>query len=166
VQADQLPNLGLSVSAGRYGVLEDRDDYSVVARATLRLRLSGGFNALSRQAQARADAAGARADRVRRDAERDALIAWNNVTTLDEELTALEDNYKAARTSRTVLLERFRVSRGTLFDLLDAEERSVGAALGYVETLARLDMARFVLLARTDKLLDSLGIHPEQGRVE
>lgn len=161
-KADQLPNLGLSVAAGRYGVFENNNDYSVSARATLRMRLSGGFNAAWRQADARADAADARADRARRDAERDAAIAWSDVAALGDELAALEDNYKAARISRDVLAERFRISRGTLFDLLESEDAYIETARSYVETLARLDTARFALLARRGRLLPSLDINPEQ----
>jgi outer membrane protein, adhesin transport system len=156
--ADRLPVLGVSLSAGRYGVFENSNDYAVSARATLRMRLSGGIDSFHRQAQARADGARARADRIRDEAERDAAIAWTDVGALTDELAAMEASYRAARQSRDVLAERFRISRGTLFELLESEQSSSSAAEGYIQTLVELDAARYVLLARTGRLLPVFGI--------
>ena len=64
----------------------------------------------------------------------------------------------AARLSRDTIEERFRVSRGTLFDVIDANDAYFGAAAAYVESLADRDAAHYVLLARTGRLLPALQI--------
>jgi adhesin transport system outer membrane protein len=57
-----------------------------------------------------------------------------------------------------VLAERFRVSRGTVFDLLGAQSNYFGVAARYLQTVIELDTARYALLARTGRLLSVLGI--------
>ena len=59
--------------------------------------------------------------------------------------------------------ERFRVARGTINDVLDANESYFETAVGYVLAMSELDAARYVLLSRTGKLLDTLGIEPATG---
>ncbi|MEG8026123.1 hypothetical protein QP162_20415 [Sphingomonas aurantiaca] len=59
-----------------------------------------------------------------------------------------------------MLAEQFRVSRGTLFDLLGAESNYFGVAARYVQTVIELDTARYALLARTGRLLSALAIQP------
>ena len=94
-------------------------------------------------------------------AERDAAVAWTDVQALQQSEAAIRDNYVAARQSRDVLAERFRVSRGTLFEVLTAETNYFSVAARYIQTVAELDTARYVLLARTARLLPALGIAPD-----
>ncbi|MBY0618536.1 MULTISPECIES: TolC family protein, partial [Sphingomonadales] len=110
------------------------------------------------QAAARAMADGARADRVRDEALREASIAASDVRALEEQLVALRNNYVAARISRDVLTERFRVARGSLFDVLSAEDAFFATATAYIQGIVDLDLARYVLLARTGGLLPALGL--------
>ena len=94
------------------------------------------------------------------DAERDARIALADVGALQDSEDALASAYLASRMSRDVLTERFRVSRGTLFDVLTAESNYFGVAARYVQSVIELDTARYTLLARTGKLLEVLAIPP------
>lgn len=158
VHADLFPTIAASVDAGRYGVLENDIDYDVRARLTVRLRLFGGGDALADQAAARAMADTARADRIREEALREASIAASDVTALEDQLVALRGSYISAKISRDVLAERFRVARGTLFDLLSAEDAFFSTASAYVQGIVDLDIARYVLLARTGQLLPALGV--------
>nr|WP_277998340.1 TolC family protein [Sphingomonas liriopis] len=160
LKAERLPQLTAGVDAGRYGVIENARDYDVRANLTLSMRLGGGVGQRIRQAQARAHGADARLDRTRQDAERDARIALSDIAALEQAKAAIENNYIASRQSRDVLAERFRVSRGTLFDLLSAENNYFGVAVRYIQTVTELDTARYVLLARTGKLLPALQIDP------
>ena len=57
-----------------------------------------------------------------------------------------------------MLVERFLVARGTLFDVLAAEDAYFETAAAYIQALSELDAARYVLLSRTGKLLDALDI--------
>jgi outer membrane protein, adhesin transport system len=157
------PNITVGVDVGRYGVFETARDYDIRARVTLRQRLFGGVDSRARQVAARARAADARAQRVREEAVRDASIAWSDVAALQAELAALENSYIASRVSRDVIVERFRVSRGTLFDVLSAEDNLLGAASAYIRSLTELDTARYALLSKTGRLIEALEIKPQQG---
>lgn len=158
VRASNLPQVTIGVDAGRYGAFENPRDYDVRGNVTVRQRLFGGTVSRANQAEARARSATARADRIREEAMRDASIAWSDVQALETELGALETSYIASRRSRDVLVERFRASRGTLFDVLSAEDNLFAAATQYVQTLTELDTARYVLLSRTGRLLAALEI--------
>lgn len=160
LKSDRLPQLSAGIDAGRYGVIETARDYDVRGSLTLSLRLGGGAAQRVDQAKARANGAEARLRRTRVEAERDAEIALSDVKALEDAQAAIETNYIASRRSRDVLAERFRVSRGTLFDLLGAESNYFGVAARYVQTVIELDTARYALLARTGRLLPLVGIEP------
>jgi outer membrane protein, adhesin transport system len=161
VRADRLPQIGVGVDAGRYGVFETERDYDIRGRVTLRQRLFGGTEARVAQAEARVRSSDARATRIREEASRDAAIAWSDVRALEEQLRALEASYIASRRSRDVLLERFVNARGTLFDVVAAEDAYFESAALYIQALSELDAARYVLLSRTGGLLQALAIAPE-----
>jgi adhesin transport system outer membrane protein len=162
-QSELLPNVTAGVDGGSYGVLEGEPDYDIRARLTLRYRFFGGAEPRVAQIGAAARAAEARAQRVREEAERNASIAWSDVQALEEQLAALRENYVASRRTRDVQVERFRVARGTIVDVLDANESYFETAVGYVLAMSELDAARYVLLSRTGKLLEALAIEPMTG---
>ncbi len=164
-RADRLPTLSAGLDTGRYGIYETPRDYDVRARITLRQRLWGGVEERAQEAQARARATQARADRVSIEAARDAEIAWSDVQALEEQRTALEATYIASRRSRDSIAERFRVASGTLFDVIGAEDSYFETAVGYLQAVTELDASRYVLLSKTGQLLPTLGItNPVQGR--
>jgi adhesin transport system outer membrane protein len=157
-RASTFPSIAVGVDAGKYGL--SSPDYDIRGRATLRYRLLGPGDARADQADARATAAEASATRVRSESEREAAIAWSDVKALEEQLAALEKSYIASRQSRDVLAERFRVARGTLFDLLESESGYFNVAATYIRAITELDAARYVLLSRTGRLLSTLDIDP------
>ena len=159
-QSESLPRVTAGLEGGRYGVFENDRDYDVRARVTLRHRFFGGIEPRVAQVGARARAVEARAERVRQEAERDASIAWSDVQALEAQLVAVRESYMASRRSRDVLLERFIMARGSLFDVLDANDRYFNAAVVLVQAISELDAARYVLLSRTGKLLPALAIDP------
>ena len=162
-QSDLLPVVTAGVDGGSYGVLEGEADYDVRARLTLRYRFFGGAEPRVAQYGAAARAAEARARRVREEAERNASIAWSDVQALEEQLAALRENYVASRRTRDVQVERFRVARGTINDVLESNESYFETAVAYVLAMSELDAARYVLLSRTGKLLETLEIEPTTG---
>lgn len=165
-RADTQPNISAGVDAGRFGLYEPgRRDYDIRGRLTLRYRLFGPGKARADEARAKADAADARALNVRLEAEREARIAWSDVVVLDEMLAAYRDDYLANRVTRDAVVERFRVSRGTLFDALDAEDRLFAAAANYIRAMSERDAAVFVALARSGDLLSYLKIAPADQRI-
>jgi adhesin transport system outer membrane protein len=157
-KSDRLPQLSAGIDAGRYGIIETARDYDVRGSLTLSMRLGGGAGARVSQVQARATGADARLRRTRIEAQRNAEIALSDVKALEQAQTAIGENYLASRRSRDVLAERFRVSRGTVFDLLGAQSNYFGVAARYLQTVIELDTARYALLARTGRLLSVLGI--------
>src|SRR3546814_18083272 len=120
------------------------------------MRLGGGGPQRADQAHARARVAQAQYDGTREKAVRDAAIAWSDVDALEQEVAALRVNSISSRQSRAVLDERFRVSRGTLFDLLQSENNSFTIAGQYNLAVTTLDPASHVLLSRTGGRLDKL----------
>lgn len=163
---ETAPNVSAGVDAGRFGLLEaGRRDYDVRARVTVRWRLLGPGDARADEARARAESADARALGVKLEAEREARIAWADVSALDDMLTAYRADYVASRVTRDAVTERFRVARGTLFDALDAEDRLFSAAANYIRGLSERDAATFVALARSGDLLRVLNIEPANQRI-
>ncbi|MEK6637805.1 MAG: TolC family protein [Pseudomonadota bacterium] len=159
--ADILPTITAGIDAGRYGVLETDNDYDIRARLTLRYRLFGGGDARAEQFAARARSGQARASRVREEARRDAAIAWADVNALTDQLGALRSSYVAGRQSRDTIAERFRIARGSLFDVLAAEQSYFETAASYLQAVTDLDTARYILLARTGGLADVLVVGGE-----
>lgn len=159
-RSNALPGVTAGLDAGRYGVFENDADFDIRGSVTFSHRLGGGAVQRIDQQKARARGAEATYERIRQDAVRDASIAWADVKALEESEAAIRDNYLATRQSRDVLAERFRVARGTLFDLLGAEANYFNVAARYVESVTELDIARYSLLARRGKLLDAFGIEP------
>ena len=162
--ARMLPQVTATVNFGRYGVFEGLSDYDARAQVSLRQRFLGGLAARADQASAQARAAEARADRTREEAERDAAIAWSDLGALEAQLAAQRSSYVSARRVRDVEAERFRVERGTLVDLLDAEETYYGVATNYISVLAQRDVARFALLMKSGKLDQALELASDDGR--
>jgi len=160
VRGDALPGVSVGVDAGRYGILQNPRDYDIRANVTMSWRLFGGAKQRIDQADARASGANARLQRARQEGERDAQIALADVGALEDAEQALGNAYLASRKSRDVLTERFRVSSGSLTDVLTAESNYFGVAARYVQSVIELDTARYTLLARTGKLLEALAITP------
>ena len=165
-RADELPQISAGIDAGRYGVFENERDYDIRGRIAMRWRLLGNTEARSDQASARARSADARAERIAEEAARDAAIAWSDVRALERQLEAIETAYIASRRSRDVIAERFRAARGTLFDVVAAEDAFFESATSYIQSLTELDAARYILLSRTGRLLEVLRIDADQLRGE
>ncbi len=158
LRADTLPQLSASVEGGRYGAFEVTRDYDVRARLTLRQRLFGGIYERAEQGESRADAARARADRVREEAGRDAATAYTDLMAVEAELASLASAYVASRQTRDALTTRFLAARGSLLDVLAANDTYFGTAAAYIQAIAGRDAARYVLLSRTGRLLTALEI--------
>ena len=157
---DTLPVLTGQVVAGRYGVFEVAQDYDVRALVNARVQLFGPGDARADQARARSDAAFARSVRVREEAGRDAAIAFGDLAALDTQLAAFESAYLAARTTRDATLLRFRSSRGSLFDVLTTNDTYFATAATYIDGLAQRDIAHYLLLARTGRMLEAFDVRP------
>ncbi|MBA3838540.1 MAG: hypothetical protein C0499_12885 [Zymomonas sp.] len=163
VTREAQPVFTAGIDAGRFGIFETPFDYDVRGRIGVRVRLFGGTEARLAEARALARQARARADQVRGDAGRDAATAWSDVAALQDAQEALEAAYLAARTTRDGVAERFRVARGSIFDVLTVEEELFQSAVSYLQGLSELDTTRYILLARTGRLLNCLQVDAPLG---
>jgi adhesin transport system outer membrane protein len=168
-RADRLPRLETRVSGSAFDLTgTGRPDYDVRATVTLTTRFSTGGAEAARVAELDANATRARQSEARiaaevarqraeAEAERDALAAA---------LPARRTAYADAARARDLFAARFAAARGTLFDLLAAEREVLDAALALTEAELRLDVARWLLLARAGTLLDVIDgapTRPAQG---
>lgn len=160
VRGEALPRLEAGVSATRFNIFEPGPNHDVRATFTLRQTLSvgGAEAARSSAAAARARAASASADRIRAEAERDAEAAYADAAILEPTVVALADAYRANRRNRDIMAEQFRLSRGSLIDLLRTEADYFAAARALVAGSVERDLAHYTLLARTGGLLRHFAI--------
>ncbi|MFC3712842.1 TolC family protein [Sphingoaurantiacus capsulatus] len=159
-RSDRLPRITGVIDGTQYDVLDDGDDYDVRGRLVLRHNLfSGGqTSARANQALARYRQSEFAAERVVNEAGRDAGIAFEDVRVLEKQAATLERAYIANRRTRDLFVEQFKVSRGSLLDVLQAEQDYFEAATAYLQGSTELDVARHVLLDRTGELLDHFNL--------
>lgn len=160
-RAAGLPRLSVGVSGTRYDVFS-ASDYEIRGSVVLRQSLSAGGRqrGLIAEARARSDSADFAAERVTGESERDAEAAYTDVAALTRTVATLETAYVANRRVRDAYVEQYRVSRGSLIELLRAERDFFEAATGYIQGVIALDVARYTLLARTGEILPVIGIVP------
>lgn len=159
-KADRLPRVSLALDATRYDLLEDGSDYDVRGRIVSRYDLFAGGAGTARVGQSlqRMNQALAGEEDVRQIIQRDAYIAWEDVASLEDQAATLRQAYLANQRTRVFFLEQFRVARGSLLDVLQAEQDAFEAAVAYVRGMAELDIARYALLVQTGEVLDVIGV--------
>lgn len=164
-RADRLPRISAGVSGTLYDTFDKAQDYDVRGQIVLRQTLStgGAERARADQAKARARAAQYADERTVGEAERDAASALADSQILDRSLASLEDAYRANRRARDVTVEQFRVSRGSLLDVLRVEDDFVSSASSYLQGAVERDLARYTLLSRTGEILPLFGVTVTDG---
>ena len=151
----RLPEVRLSVDAVKYDVFESGDDFDVRAGVNLNYNIFGGG---ARAAEISAAASRARqekfaAEQVRQEVTREASIAFERRKGADARLEALGAAVIAHNESRELVLERYRVSRGDLIDVLQSENDYFESAIAYLTGLANRDMAVYGLMEHTGDLI-------------
>lgn len=159
-RADRWPRVTAIVDATQYDLLQDARDYDVRGRIGLRHNLfaGGSTQAKANQALQRYRQTEFAAERVVKEAGRDAGIAYRDVEVLERQARTLEAAYIANRRTRDLFVEQFKVARGSLLDILQAEQDYFEAAVTYLQGSMEYDVARYALLARTGELLDRFDI--------
>jgi adhesin transport system outer membrane protein len=162
-KSDRLPRVDARVSSAAYDVLRGSTPaYDVRAQLTLRQRFSTGGAEAARVAElaARRQSAALAVNRVAAAVDREGQIASSDVAALEASLVPLRIAYLDSRRARDLFAEQFKVSRGSLFDVLRAERDVLDAALTLARTEYDLDIARFTLLARQGGLIERFGMTP------
>lgn len=155
-KADRLPRLEARVAGSAYDIARDgRPDYDVRATVSLTTRFSTGGAEAARVSEL--SAAARRADlaatRISAETTRELEEAEAELRARTAGLPAQQRAVIAAMRARELFGLRFNAARGTLFDLLAAEREALDSGLGLVDAQIRLDMARWLLLARRGTLL-------------
>lgn len=159
-RGDALPRLGARITGNLYDLAGSADNYDVRGELLLRYQFATGGAQSARVEQARARLKNRQFDteRVALESERDATVAFNDIALLEANVVTLRDAYQANRVSRDMFFQQFLALRGTQLDLLDAEQDFFRSAADYLQGAVELDIARYVLLARTGELLPTFGI--------
>lgn len=151
----RLPEVRVSVDAVKYDVFQDADDFDVRAGVNLNYNIFGGGARAADIARAGARARQAKfgEEQIRDEIARDAAIAYERREGAEERLAALETAVIAHDQTRELVLERYRVARGDLIDVLQAENDYFEAGIAYLTGLANRDMAVYGLMEHTGDLL-------------
>ncbi len=159
-KADRFPKLVLALDATKYNVFDGSSDYDVRTRVVGKYPLFNGGLTSARSAQAlqRAQAAEQAEARARTEAVRDVSIAFEDVKALEAQVASLKRAYDANIKARDFFVEQFKVARGSLLDLLQAEQDAFEATSQYIAGLGALDVARYRLLQQTGELLPAIGV--------
>lgn len=160
-KSDRLPRIDARISGSTFDVLRGvQPAYDVRAQLTVRQRFSTGGAEAARVAElaARRRAAGLAVERIAAATTREADVAAADVDGLAAALVPLQAAYLDSRRARDLFAEQFRVSRGTLFDVLRAEQDLLDTALTLAQTSYELDVARFTVLARRGGLIERFGL--------
>jgi outer membrane protein, adhesin transport system len=159
-KADRLPRLSLALDATKYNVFDGSSDYDVRTRVVGNYPLFNGGLTSARSAQAlqRAQAADQAEARARSEAARDVSIAFEDLKALDAQVATLKRAYDANIKARDFFVEQFKVSRGSLLDLLQAEQDAFEATSQYIGGQTAQDVARYRLLQQTGELLPAIGV--------
>lgn len=151
----RLPEVRVSVDATKFDVLDSGDDFDVRAGLNVNYNIFGGGARAAEisLANSRARREKFNEDQVRQEVEREAAIAFERREGAIERVATLEDAVVAHDKTRDLVLERYKVSRGELIDVLQAENDYFDSAISYLAALASLDMATYALMEHTGDLL-------------
>lgn len=168
-RADRLPRVEARVSGSAYDVARGgRPDYDVRATVSVTTRFSTGGAEAARVSELNAAArrADLAADRISAEMARELASAEAEYRTRAAALPAQRRAVTEAMRARELFGLRFAAARGTLFDLLASEREALDAGLTLVDAEIRLDLARWLLLARRGTLLqlvDGQAPNPNAG---
>ena len=149
------PEVRLTVDAVKYDVFDGGEDFDVRAGVNVNYNIFGGGARSADIAIARSRAQKERfnSDRVRQEVAREASMAFERLEGADERLVTLGEAIIAHDDTRDLVLERYRLSRGDLIDVLQAESDYFEAGVSFVIALTGRDMAEFALMEQTGDLL-------------
>ncbi len=151
----RLPEIRVSVDAIKYDVFDSGNDFDVRAGVNLNYNIFGGGARAAdiSQAASRTRQSQFSEDQIRQEVARDAALAFERVEGASARLKALETAVIAHNETRDLVLERYRVARGDLIDVLQAENDYFEAGVSYLTGLANRDMAVYGVMEHTGDLI-------------
>jgi outer membrane protein, adhesin transport system len=161
-RAGYYPNLDLELGASAGENLDGVEGSDLSAQALLVLRYNlfrgGGDIAREREAFARLEEAREAVRVAQRDAEEEARVAFNALTTARARVAALRQGVEAQRATRDIYAQQFDLGQRGLLDLLDAENELFNDRSDLVTAEFTEMFAAYRVLAVIGTLLDTLGI--------
>jgi outer membrane protein TolC len=157
--ADRMPRFDARVAGSSYDLLRGgRPDYDVRATVNMTARFSTGGAEAARVEELNASARRARylSQRIQLENARELAEAEAQAQALIEALPAQSRAFADAIRARDLFALRFSAARGTLFDLLQSEREQFESGLALVDAELRLDVSRWLLLARRGTLLQAI----------
>ena len=156
-RSDRLPRVEARVAGSAFDLTgAGRPDYDVRATVSLttRFSLGGGEAARAAELAAQARQADFAAARLTAENARELAEAQADLAARETILPAQRRAASAAFQARMLFGLRFAAARGSLFDLLAAEREALESGVALVDAEIRLDVARWLILARRGTLLD------------
>jgi adhesin transport system outer membrane protein len=161
-RAGYYPNLDLELGASAGEDIDGVEGSDISAQALLVLRYNlfrgGGDIAREREAFSRLKEAREAVRVARRDAEEEARVAFNALTTARARLAALSQGVEAQRATRDIYAQQFDLGQRGLLDLLDAENELFNDRSNLVTATYTELFAVYRVLAVIGTLLDALSI--------
>jgi outer membrane protein, adhesin transport system len=161
-RAGYYPNLDIELGASAGEDLDGVEGSDVSAQALLVLRYNlfrgGGDIAREREAFSRLEEAREAVRVAQRDAEEEARVAFNALTTARARVTALGQGVEAQRATRDIYAQQFDLGQRGLLDLLDAENELFNDRSNLVTADFTEIFAAYRVLAIIGTLLDTLSI--------
>lgn len=151
----RLPEVRLSVDTVKYDIFDNGDDFDMRAGLNVNYNIFGGGARAADIALARSRARKEKynEEQVRQDVARESAMAYERVNSAGLRLAALADALVANDETRELVLERYKLSRGDLIDVLQAENDYFEAGVAYLNGLSGRDIAVYALMEHTGDLL-------------
>lgn len=142
----------------RDGVDGRFDEQAVELVMTYNLYKGGTHSAEKRQFYERVNAAREQRIKACQEVRQTVAIAYNNISSLEEQLGYLEINRESTGKARDAYREQFDIGQRTLLDLLDQENEYFQVRRSYVNAETDLISAQIATLAGMGKLLEALRV--------
>ena len=134
------------------------DEQAVELVMTYNLYKGGTHSAQKRQFFERVNAAREQRIKACQEVRQTVAIAYNNISSLKEQLGYLEINRESTGKARDAYREQFDIGQRTLLDLLDQENEYFQVSRSYVNAETDLVSAQIATLAGMGKLLEALRV--------
>ncbi|MEZ5916861.1 MAG: TolC family protein [Parvularculaceae bacterium] len=162
-KASRIPELRANVSGTKFDVIDGGGDYDVRAGVTMNYDIFAGGARGAEISSARSEAERQRfeEEQVRQEIGREAAIAFEQKKSADARLAIMTEAVISNDQARDLVAERFRVARGDLLDLLQAENDWFDAGVAFLTALAERDMTNYQMMEFTGDLLRFFSPQPE-----
>lgn len=159
-KSEYLPNVTLSVDATKFEIFDGTSDYDVRGRLGVDFTIfSGGARSARRnQALHRFRRSEFEEQLAQQELARDINIAFRELEILESQIEVLKRAKKANGDARDLYIEQFKIARGSLLDLLQAEADHFNATIAYTDGLWERDISRYRILNLTGEMLQKLNI--------